>query len=142
MIKFLLENQPTSLNVMLTSHWAVRSRNNKAIINEVFAKSWEAGWRKSMPKFKWVTVTIIGWRGDKDNAIGGCKPIVDGLWRNDIIPGDSPKECRIDYKFKKGKQKMVRVELGDNPFGELICTSDDISEEAMNNLRKYMEVIK
>ena len=112
-LSFVLEDEPVSLNESLDQHWAVRSRRNRQIYDTVFALAWAAGWRKSMPKFTSVKVTIFNWRGDKDNAIGGCKPIIDGLWRNDIIPGDNPKECRITYRLaKEGKGKRVMVELG------------------------------
>jgi hypothetical protein len=111
MISFTVPGEPVSLNVSFNQHWAVRSRHNKAMYDTVFALAYQAGWRKSMPKFTKVVITIIGGKLDHDNAIGGCKPIVDGLWRNDIIPGDNPKECKITYAFKKGKQKQVMVEL-------------------------------
>jgi hypothetical protein len=111
MISFTIFNEPVSLNVSLNQHWAVRSRRNKGLLNTVFALAYNAGWRPTMPKFKRVNIIIEGWRGDVDNGIAGCKPIVDALWRNDIIPGDNPKECKITYAFKKGKQKQVTVEL-------------------------------
>ena len=111
-ISFILTGEPLSLNESYNQHWAVRSRRNKQIRDTVFALAWAAGWRKSMPKFTTVEIIIRNWRGDKDNAIGGCKAIVDALWRNDIIPGDNPKECQIDYRLEKaGKGKEVEVRL-------------------------------
>ena len=66
-----------------------------------------------MPPFKKMTITFIGCqRMDEANCIGGStKGIIDAIVKNDIIKDDSPKECRIDYKFKKGKSKAVKIEL-------------------------------
>ena len=112
MISFILFDEPVSLNVSYNQHWAVRSHRNKRLLDTVFVAAWNAGWRKSMPKFTTVEVVIRNWRGDVDNAIAGCKPIIDGLWRNDIIPGDNPKECKITYRLEKeGNGKSVEVNL-------------------------------
>jgi len=110
-MKFTIFGEPVSLNISLNQHWSERSKRNRRLKDTVFALAWNAGWRKSMPKCNQVTITIIGWRGDNDNAIAGCKPIIDALWKNDIIIDDNPKNCRIEYKFLKGKPKQVEVEI-------------------------------
>jgi len=110
-ISFVIPDQPVSLNQILGEHWAVKSRRNKLLRDTVFAKAWEAGWRKSMPKFTRVEVIIRNWRGDVDNAAGGCKGIIDALWRNDIIQDDNPKYCEITYHFEKSDKKGKSVEI-------------------------------
>ena len=108
---FTIPDEPVSLNVSFNQHWSVRSKRNHYLADTVFALAYNVGWRPSMPKFRRVKITICGWRGDYDNAIAGCKPIVDALWKNDIIEGDNPKQCEITYAFKKGKGKRVEIEL-------------------------------
>ena len=111
-ISFILEDEPVSLNEILNSHWAVKSRRNKLLRDKVFALAYNAGFRPAGKiKYTQVDVIIKNWRGDVDNAIGGCKGIIDALWRNDIIPGDNPKECRIDYRLEKSDIKGKRVEI-------------------------------
>jgi hypothetical protein len=111
-ISFILDGEPVSGNVSLNSHWAVRHRRNKHLRNAVFAAAYNAGWRKDWELYTHIKVTIIGWRGDVDNAISGTKPIVDALTYNDIIRDDNPKYCRVEYEVirAKGQKKRVRVE--------------------------------
>ena len=111
MISFILFNEPVSLNVSLGQHWAVRSRRNKKLHDTVFAGAWNAGWNRRMPPFTQVGVIIRNWRGDFDNAVAGCKPLIDALVKNGIIKDDNPKECRITYRLVKSDIKGKSVEI-------------------------------
>ena len=109
----VIPNQPESANVILRKHWAIRRRANVKIQCDIFALLWEAGWRGNWPFCKKVGVVIQNWKGDPDNAIGGCKGIIDALTKGGIIIDDNPNACQIDYRFEKGegKKKAVKVLL-------------------------------
>ena len=110
MIAFDLVGEPT-VGLNERSHWAVRYRRGKILQDIVFGLAWNAGYRKTMGKFNRVRVKIVGWRGDKDNAIGGCKPIVDALWHNYFIASDNKRDCKITYALIPGRTKFVRIEM-------------------------------
>ena len=109
----VIPGQPESVNVLLRKHWAQRSWENNKLFKDIFVLCWAAGWRKPWPSCKKVEIVIQNWKGDPDNAIGGCKGIIDALARGGVIADDSPKECRIDYRFEKteGKKKAVKILL-------------------------------
>ena len=107
MITFTLPKS-VSLNTLLRQHWSKRSREQKQMNDTVFALAWAAGWRRE--QCRRVKIIFLGSRMDYDNAIGGSKPILDALWRNDIIPGDSPKQIGLEYAFED-EGEGVRIEL-------------------------------
>ena len=60
-----------------------------------------------------IIITIYACRGDYDNHIAACKPIVDGL-KGWAIRDDDPKHCEMIFKIQKVAHKdeeHVEVEI-------------------------------
>lgn len=101
-----------SLNQLLRQHWATRRKH---------LEDWEwaikAAFNGLPPRAKGrMRVRITSYRTkflDKDNLIGGAKPLVDALRNQGLIKDDSPQHVEIEYHQIKvrGDHAKTVVEL-------------------------------
>lgn len=102
-----------SLNVLLRWHWQTRREH---------LDQWEwlikAEFRGLPPRAQGpMKVHITSFRTkllDKDNLVGGCKPILDALRNQGLIKDDSPEWVEVDYqqvKVNGGSQTKTVIQL-------------------------------
>ena len=109
-----------SLNNQLRAHWAVRKRTKD---NAAWHLRAVMG-RKSidhLDRFANVRITVYsnapkstGGRVralDRDNLIGGQKPLVDAMKQAGILKDDSPKWAAIAYVENRDKVERPRTEI-------------------------------
>lgn len=100
-------------NTYLRLHWAKRRNENYAWYNSIAAEVP----KQSVPPEKRRMVTITSFRRkmlDDDNLRIGCKPIVDGLKRQNLIKDDSPLWVMVFYSqviVSHNATDQVRTEI-------------------------------
>lgn len=90
-----------SLNEWQRMHWAKRKRFKDELRIEVLAHSRR---KNIMPADMPRSVRIVRYSAgtlDRDNLVGGCKPLVDALVRNRLLVDDSPEWCDVSYIQEK-----------------------------------------
>lgn len=105
-----------------TLRWKYRSfrdsfqKDIAILLYNMSANSYDAN-KNGRPTKRRVIMTRLMGKGEKtydqDNLIGGCKPILDALTRNDIIVDDSKRWLVIHYKQERDRNNPglhIRVE--------------------------------
>lgn len=105
----------TSANQRL--HWAERARRNKRAKWRA-REAWEkSGSAKATGRVR-VTLTVRRAKAlDGDNLISGCKPIIDGIFKDGVTPDDSAKwvalqtpQQEIAARWKGLEHVLVTIE--------------------------------
>ena len=108
---FRLDMTPSN-NEIKGSNWYVYKKLKKYWDGVVFAAAYQAGWRKWFEPYQNMRVTFSGCGYDRDNAVGGFKPVQDVIkdWR--MIKDDRTSACLIEYCFDDdSEEKGVFVKL-------------------------------
>lgn len=94
------------------NHWAERTRRNRAAKDTARLAWLEAGSPMATGP---VVVEITVRRGreiDPDNALGGCKPLIDSLFKKAITPDDSRRWVSFrPVEQEAGRQWKGREEV-------------------------------
>lgn len=107
-----------SLNKTLAhAHWCVRARHRKHWSMLVLVAKSDARIFAYTPATK-SKVLIERYGGrlmDADNALGGCKALIDGLRDNGLIVDDSPNHLELRFEQHPGirlpKRTRVTIEV-------------------------------
>lgn len=105
----------TSLNQRL--HWRERANRNRAA-KEAARLAWHTAGCPRAPGKVQVGITVRRGRGlDPDNALSGCKPVIDSLFKQAITPDDSrrwvsfrPVEQEIGKRWREAPEIVFEVE--------------------------------
>jgi len=104
-----LNRVPPSLNKYLHMHWRSRRKLQKAFDMQVFAEWINQG------KFVFTNPVKLTFLfcfprkrcRDRDNYIGGTKPIIDALKRTFIFRDDAEWIKDIQVRFSTGKERTI-----------------------------------
>jgi len=118
-LRIVIEGVTPSLNKYLGMHWAQRRKLRPQYAWAVRVAMLEAGWAEEgdlypelTPKMK---VQITSHRKallDRDNLVGGAKPLIDALKDVHAIRDDSPAWVSIEYiqVVDKGNKTVIDLE--------------------------------
>lgn len=115
-IKIIIKSLTPSLNKYIRTYWTKRTKLKDDLAWEVFAEL-----REQNPNYEVITkprkmrLNIVSYRKsflDKDNFIGGLKPLIDAIKELKLIYDDSPEflEDKYEQKIEK-KRKNQRTEI-------------------------------
>ena len=97
-MKLTLQSLPPSTNMLERMHWAVKRRLRSQLQWELTAALADMGrklppllYGKTAPKRRVTITTFRPRRLDPDNAVGGCKVLLDAMRDIGLIRNDSPK---------------------------------------------------
>ena len=101
-VNFIIKEITPSNNVLLRMHWRKRAKLNKDWHNMVLIQ--KGGYERFhqmsfLPAKTKRKITIRSYRQnkvDRDNLIGGMKPLIDALVNNSFIVDDSPDWVELD----------------------------------------------
>ncbi len=96
-VVYQVPDVPVSLNVLLRMHWSRRRKYNEAWAWSIRAAIASQGAVGDLPLER-ARVLIIQHRKrklDRDNLVGSCKPILDGLKQANVIVDDDEDHCRL-----------------------------------------------
>ena len=116
MITLEIPELTPSLNVKRNAHWASKHRARKRWSMLVLvAKSEAQVFVRPLIERAKVTVERYGGKVlDHDNALGGCKDLIDGLRDNGLIVNDDPAHLELHFAQHPGakikKRTIVRIE--------------------------------
>jgi hypothetical protein len=98
-----------SLNRFQRMHFRARARLRDQYVR-IFRLHATAVTRARQHQYKHVYVTRYGPRElDFDNLVGGCKPLVDALFRAGLIWDDSPRYVHIEYEQQRTPAKRSKT---------------------------------
>lgn len=92
-MKLIIPRVTPSLNEWQRAHWRTRKKINETWAWEVFIAYMQKERSEHGQAISKKEVTIISCRKqlcDQDNFIGGLKPLIDALKKNNLIVDDSP----------------------------------------------------
>lgn len=107
MITLTIPELTPSLNVTRKAHWASKGRERKRWSMLVLVAKSEARLFNRQPILQKARVTIQRYGGralDHDNAVGGCKDLVDGLRDNGLIWNDDPASLELHFEQHPGSK--------------------------------------
>ena len=112
-MKLRIEAIPPSLNKLSRMHWAVQRRLTKQWTLLTWKAMLLAGVVKGTANGKVRCVVTIRHSKlyDKDNAYGGCKPLIDSLKMNGLIVDDSAKHLELTVEQEKCSRKESHTEI-------------------------------
>jgi len=97
-MKLIISSLPPSTNILERMHWAVKKRLRNALRWELTAAIADIGrylppieYALKPPKRRVTITTYRPRRFDPDNAVGGCKVLLDAMRDIGLLRNDSPK---------------------------------------------------
>lgn len=104
---------PVSNNQLLKLHWAKRGRIRRDFHYAVLDALDEPGLIADYTKGKKAVVIhlFLPRRFDPDNAAGGCKPLIDAMKSEGLLPNDSPRWISLTIEQHISKDRHIEVEI-------------------------------
>jgi Holliday junction resolvase RusA-like endonuclease len=112
-MKLTLLNLPPSANQYQRSHWAVKRKLRNMFGQNVRMETRLVNPMAEVKGKRRVKISIYRPRRlDFDNAVGGCKPLVDSLRDIGLIKNDSPRWLDLEVEqFIDRKNPRVEIEI-------------------------------
>jgi len=111
---------PYSLNQLLRQHWSVRRKQKRCWAVLLLVAMNEHGFSpkgKFAPKMRLKLTITRKRRLDRDNLVGGCKPLIDAIKDAGIIRDDSPGWLDLEVEQQIGSPMTV-IEISESTGGK------------------------
>lgn len=117
-LRVTIEGVTPSLNQLVRMHWSKRRKLRPQYAWAIRVAMLEAGWAEEgdlypelAPKMRVQIVSHRSAELDRDNLVGGAKPLVDALKDVHVIRDDSPAWAEVEYIQVVDKANKTVIDL-------------------------------